>query len=125
MKTNDAKTNARIHAMSFARVYPLYVTKAERKGRTEKEVLSIISWLTGYSEKDIAMHQKQETIFHDFFDQAPELNPNRTLIHGKICGIDVEKITDPTVQLVRYLDKLVDELAKGRPLEKILRKEIG
>lgn len=108
--------------MSFARVYSLYIKKVERKGRTKKEVDEVTRWLTGYSQKELQALLKKETNFETFFAEAPELNPSRTLITGLICGIRVEDIKDPTVQAVRYLDKLVDELAKGRAMEKILRK---
>lgn len=107
--------------MSFASVYPLYIAKVERKGRTKKEVDEVIAWLTGYSQKDLQSVIKEETSFEDFFAQAPKLNPNRKLITGAICGIRVEDIKEPLMQEVRYLDKLVDELAKGKPMAKILR----
>ena len=108
--------------MSFGRVYPLYIAKVERKGRTKKEVDEIIKWLTGYSQKDLDKVAKEEVNFESFFNNAPKLNPNREMIKGVICGVRVEDIEDPIVQLVRYLDKLIDELAKGRLMEKILRK---
>lgn len=108
--------------MSFARVYPLYITKVERKGRTRTEVDEVILWLTGYNQKELEMHLENDTNFEAFFTQAPLLNPARTLIKGVICGIRVEDIEDPIIQAVRYLDKLIDELAKGRPMEKILRR---
>lgn len=111
----------RIYTMSFARVYPLYIAKAERKGRTKEEVDEIIMWLTGYSasglEKEIAL----QTDLENFFTHAPHMNPARTRIRGVICGVRVEDIHEPTMQSIRYLDKLIDELAKGRPMEKILR----
>jgi hypothetical protein len=119
----DAKTLQRVHTMSIARVYPLYVKKAERKGRTKKEVDTIMAWLTGYSPAEFKAHLKQQTDFEHFFAEAPRLNPSRTLITGLICGVRVENIKDPTMQSVRYLDKLIDELANGRAMEKILRKE--
>lgn len=115
-------TNERLYAMSFASVYPNYVTKAERKGRTKAEVDEIICWLTGYTQKQLESQIEKQTNFEDFFAEAPQLNPNRKLITGTICGIRVEEITEKTMQEIRYLDKLVDELAKGRPMEKILRK---
>jgi hypothetical protein len=119
---NDEKTRQRIYTMSFARVYPLYIAKVERKGRTKKEVDEVIRWLTGYSQKELSAQLKKESDFQTFFAQAPKLNPARNLITGVICGIRVEEIKDPTVQIVRYLDKLIDELAKGKDMEKILRK---
>ena len=107
--------------MSVARVYPLYVAKAERKGRTKAEVDEIIRWLTGYSQKTLDAHLKKETDFETFFSKAPQLNPSRRSIKGLICGIRVEDIKEPTMQEIRYLDKLIDELAKGKAMEKILR----
>jgi hypothetical protein len=119
----NSKTKQRIYTLSFARVYPEYVAKAERKGRTKAEVDAIIRWLTGYSQKELAAQLKKEASFETFLTEAPELNPARGLITGVICGIRVENIEDPIVQGARYLDKLIDELAKGRPMEKILRKQ--
>ena len=116
-------TRPRIFATSFASVYPLYVEKAQRKGRTKKEVDEVIRWLTGYTQKELAAEIKKGTDFESFFASAPELNPARTLIRGVVCGVRVEDIQDPTMQGIRYLDKLIDELAKGKPLEKILRSE--
>jgi hypothetical protein len=107
--------------MSVASVYPLYVAKAEKKGRTKKEVDEIIRWLTGYSQKELETQLKKQTVFETFFAQAPQLNPSRTLIKGVICGVRVEDIEEPTMQEIRYLDKLIDELAKGKTMEKILR----
>ncbi len=112
---------SRLYAMSVARVYPLYIAKAERKGRTKAEVDEIIRWLTGYSDKQMARVLADETNFEDFFAQAPQLNPARKLITGVICGIRVEDITEPTMQEIRYLDKLIDELAHGKLMSKILR----
>ncbi len=109
--------------MSFARVYPLYVAKAERKGRTKTEVDEIIRWLTGYSQKALDAELKKQTDFETFFAQAPQLNSSRALIKGVICGVRVEDIKEPLMQEIRYLDKLIDELAKGKTMEKILRKE--
>jgi hypothetical protein len=114
-------TKHRIFTTSFASVYPLYVAKAERKGRTQAEVDAIIRWLTGYSQPELAAQLKRETDFETFFQEAPKLNPARTLIKGVICGIRVEDIQDPLMREIRYLDKLVDELAKGKAMEKILR----
>lgn len=111
----------RIYAMSFASVYPHYVAKAERKGRTKAEVDEIIRWLTGYSQKKFEALLKKQTDFETFFAEAPRLNPARTLIKGVICGIRVEDIKEPTMREIRYLDKLIDELAKGKKMEKILR----
>jgi len=113
----------RIYTMSFARVYPLYIAKAEKKGRTKAEVDEVIRWLTGYSQKKLEAALKKETDFETFFAQAPGMNPARALIKGLICGIRVEDIKEPTMQEIRYLDKLIDELAKGKAMEKVLRKE--
>lgn len=115
-------TPHRIYTTSFASVYPHYVTKAERKGRTKAEVDTILRWLTGYSQKKLEAHLKQQTDFETFFSEAPCLNPARALIKGVICGVRVEDIEEPTMREIRYLDKLIDELAKGKPMEKILRK---
>jgi len=108
--------------MSFAGVYPLYINKVERKGRTVAELDEIIYWLTGYNESALKKHIADKTNFEDFFAQAPQLNPNVSKITGVICGYRVEDIEDKLMQKVRYLDKLVDELAKGRAMDKILRK---
>lgn len=113
--------NHRIYTMPFARVYPLYITKAERKGRTKAEVDQIIFWLTGYSQKKLENHLKKQTDFETFFAQAPKLNPSRSLIKGVICGVRIEEITEPTMREIRYMDKLIDELAHGKSMEKILR----
>ncbi|MCJ7841096.1 DUF2200 domain-containing protein [Lederbergia sp. NSJ-179] len=112
----------RIYAMSFASVYPHYVAKAEKKGRTKAEVDEIIRWLTGYSQEDLETQLEKETDFETFFAEAPRLNPSRDLIKGVICGVRVEDIEEPTMREIRYLDKLIDELAKGKAMEKILRK---
>ncbi len=111
----------RIYTMSFASVYPHYVQKAEKKGRTKQEVDEVICWLTGYSPKALAEQIEQKKDFETFFDEAPALNPNAGKITGVICGVRIEEIEDPLMRKVRYMDKLVDELAKGRPMEKILR----
>ena len=111
----------RVFKMSFASVYPLYVQKAERKGRKKKEVDEVIVWLTGYSPKALATQIKQAKDFETFFSEAPSLHPNARKITGVICGVRIEEIEDPLMRKIRYLDKLVDELAKGRSLEKILR----
>ena len=113
--------NDRVFAMSFAGVYPHYVKKAERKGRTKEELDEIIRWLTGYTKAGLAKQIEKRTSFREFFDKAPKFNPNSSLITGVVCGIRVEEIDDPLMQKIRYLDKLVDELAKGKKMEKILR----
>jgi hypothetical protein len=110
-----------IFAMAFAKVYPLYVQKAEGKGRKKKEVDEVICWLTGYSPKALADQIKRNTDFETFFTQAPAINPNAGKITGTICGVRLEEIEDPLMRNIRYMDKLVDELAQGRPMEKILR----
>lgn len=115
--------NDRVYKMSFASVYPHYVAKAERKGRTKAEVDEIIRWLTGYSQKELGAVLKKQSDFETFFAKAPMLNPARTLITGVVCGVRIEEIKEPLMQEIRYLDKLIDELAKGRAMEKILRKE--
>ena len=114
-------TAHRIFAMPFAKVYPLYVQKAERKDRTKAEVDQIICWLTGYDQAGLEQQIKQEHDLETFFAQAPAMHPNCSLIKGVVCGIRVEEIEDPLMQKIRYLDKLIDELAKGKKMEKILR----
>jgi hypothetical protein len=114
-------TKHRIYTTSFASVYPHYVTKAEKKGRTKAEIDEIIRWLTGYSQKKLEAQLEKQTDFETFFAEAPQLNPSRALIKGVICGVRVEDIQEPTMQEIRYLDKLVDELAKGKAMENILR----
>ena len=114
--------NTRIYQMSFAGVYPHYITKAEKKGRTKAEVDEIIFWLTGYREETLQKIIDDKTNFEDFFNHAPQLNPNVSKITGVICGYRVEDIEDPLMQKIRYLDKLVDELPKGKTMDKILRK---
>lgn len=111
----------RIFSTTFAGVYPLYVQKAERKNRTKEEVDEIICWLTGYSKQELQRQIALEVDFEAFFDQAPAIHPNASLIKGTVCGVRVEEIEDPLMQKVRYLDKLIDELAKGKSMEKILR----
>lgn len=118
---NSKKTAHRVYAMSFASVYPHYLTKAEKKGRTKAEVDQIICWLTGYSQAALDALLEKRTDFETFFEEAPNLNPSRKLIKGVICGIRVEDIEEPLMQEIRYLDKLIDELAKGKAMEKILR----
>jgi hypothetical protein len=115
-------TKHRIYSISFASVYPHYITKAEKKGRKPAEVDEIIRWLTGYSHSEFKAQLKKKTTFEDFYTKAPKLNPARRQITGVVCGIRVENIEDPLMQEIRYLDKLIDELAKGKPMEKILRK---
>ena len=114
-------SNQRVFAMKFSKVYPLYVKKAERKNRTKEEVDQIIRWLTGYTQAGLQKQIKQENDFETFFAEAPAMHPNTSLIKGVVCGIRVEEIEDPLMQKVRYLDKLIDELAKGKAMEKILR----
>jgi hypothetical protein len=114
--------NARVYKMKFSGVYPHYIAKAEKKGRTKEELDDVICWLTGYSQKTLQQQIDKQVDFETFFAEAPQLNPNVTKITGVICGYRVEEIEDPLMQKVRYLDKLVDELAKGKTMEKILRK---
>ena len=116
-------TRHRIFSTPFAKVYPMYVQKAERKGRAQHEVDRIICWLTGYDQAGLRQQIELQNDFEAFFAQAPAMHPNRALIKGVVCGIRVEEIADPLMQYIRYLDKLIDELAKGRPMEKILRRE--
>jgi hypothetical protein len=114
-------TKHRIYTTSFASVYPHYVAKAEKKGRTKAEVDEIILWLTGFSQQELDAHLTKKSDFETFFTQAPEPNPARAEIKGVVCGIRVEDVAEPLMREIRYLDKLIDELAKGRPMEKILR----
>jgi hypothetical protein len=114
-------TTHRIFTMPFAKVYPMYVQKAERKNRAQDEVDQIICWLTGYSQAGLQKQLKQQTDFETFFAQAPAIHPHASLIKGVVCGVRVEEVEDPLMQKIRYLDKLVDELAKGKAMEKILR----
>lgn len=114
-------TKHRIYSMSFASVYPHYLAKAEKKGRTKAEVDEIIRWLTGYTQEGLDAQLEKKTGFEDFFADAPRPNPARSLITGVICGVRVEDIEEPTMQEIRYLDKLIDELAKGKAMERILR----
>lgn len=115
------KPNHRIFGMKFSNIYPLYVQKAERKNRTKEEVDEIILWLTGYDQAGLQQQIEQENDFETFFAESPAINPNRLLIKGVVCGVHVEEIEDPLMQKIRYLDKLIDELAKGKSMEKILR----
>jgi hypothetical protein len=111
----------KVFALKFAGVYPHYVKKVETKGRTKEELDEVIRWLTGYSKAGFEKQLRDEVSLQEFFDQAPEINPNASLIKGLICGIRVEEIDDPLMQKIRYMDKLIDELAKGKKMEKILR----
>lgn len=117
----NAMKNERVFALKFAKVYPLYVKKAQSKGRSQAEVDQVIRWLTGYSPAGLKKQIDQESDFKTFFAQAPTLHPNTSLIKGVVCGIRVEDIEDPLMQKIRFLDKLIDELAKGKKMEKILR----
>jgi hypothetical protein len=112
----------KIYSTAFAKVYPLYIQKAERKGRTKAEVDEIIFWLTGYDQKGLQVQLDAKNDFETFFDQAPQMNPKASLITGSICGIRIEAIEDKLMKKIRYLDKLIDELARGKAMEKILRK---
>ena len=114
-------SNDKIYKMSFAKIYSLYIAKAEKKGRSKDEVDEIIAWLTGYSGKKLEDTLKKNTDLESFFKSAPILNPNRKLIKGTVCGVRVEEIEEATMQEIRYLDKLIDELAKGKTMDKILR----
>ncbi len=118
-------TKHRIFSTPFAKVYPMYVQKAQRKGRTQQEVDQIICWLTGYDQAGLRRQIERQTDFETFFEEAPAMNPNRTLINGVVCGVRVEEIADPLMREIRHLDKLIDELAKGRPMDKILRRQAG
>lgn len=113
----------KIYTMSFSSVYPHYITKAEKKGRTKAEVDEIICWLTGYSKEGLEAQLEAKTDFETFFAEAPQMNSSRNMIKGVICGVRVENIEEPTMQEIRYMDKLIDELAKGKAMEKILRKK--
>lgn len=122
MKAQSDKRNERVYKMLFSRVYPLYVAKAEKKGRTRAEVDEIIRWLTGYSQKGLGGQIENGATLESFFADAPRMNPARSQVTGVVCGVRIEDITDPLMREVRCLDKLIDELAKGRPMDKILRK---
>lgn len=117
----DQKKKDRIYTMKFGSVYPLYIAKAERKDRTKQEVDEIISWLTGYTTKEIQGQVKKESTFQEFFAKAPKMNPLRKNISGVVCGVKVQDIKDPLMQEIRYLDKLIDELARGKKMTSILR----
>ncbi|MBR1124181.1 DUF2200 domain-containing protein [Bradyrhizobium lablabi] len=114
-------TKHRIYTTSLASVYPLYIAKAEKKGRTKAEVDQVICWLTGYSRRALDTHLRKQTDFETFFAKAPAINPSRALIKGVVCGVRVEDIKEPTMREIRYLDKLIDELARGKAMDKILR----
>lgn len=116
------KDNSRIYNMAFVSVYPHYIKKAEKKGRTKEEVDEIIFWLTGYNENDLTKILEEKTNFENFFAEAPQINPNAEKIKGVICGYRIEEIEEERMKQIRYLDKLIDELAKGKTMEKILRK---
>ena len=118
------RPNTKVYAMKFGDVYPLYVQKAERKNRTKQEVDRVICWLTGYDRAGLQRQIKQGSDFETFFAQAPALNPNRSQIQGTVCGVRVQDIQEPLMQNIRYLDKLIDELAKGKPMDKILRQPV-
>lgn len=117
-------TTDRIYRISFASIYPLYIAKAEKKGRTKDEVDEILRWLTGYSQKGLEDQLKKQASLETFLSQAPHPNPSRSLIKGMICGVRVEDIKEPMLQEIRYMDKLIDELANGKAMEKILRKPV-
>jgi hypothetical protein len=121
LKEEMSMNEQRVFAMQFAKVYPLYVQKAERKGRTKAEVDQVICWLTGYDTHGLHEQIEKQVDLATFFEQAPAFNPNASLIKGVVCGVRVEDVDDPLMQKIRYLDKLVDELAKGKAIEKILR----
>lgn len=119
----DSKSNQRVFAYSMANIYSLYIAKVERKGRTRAEVDEILRWLTGHSQKTLDKELAEKTNLEAFFTKAPKLNPNRSLITGVVCGVRVQDIEDPLMREIRYMDKLIDELAKGKPMEKILRRQ--
>ena len=121
MKPHTSIVQHRIYTTSFASVYPLYVAKAERKGRTKQEVDEIIRWLTGYDQKGLDARLKDQADFQTFLTKAPCLNPSRALIKGVVCGVRIEEVEEPLMREIRYLDKLIDELAKGKAMEKVLR----
>ncbi len=114
--------NNKVYEMRLSKIYPLLVNKAVKKGRTKEEVDEVIQWLTGYSQEELGRALEEEISYGDFFRKAPEMNENRKMIKGVVCGVRVETIEEPLMREIRYLDKLVDELAKGKPLDKIMRK---
>ena len=114
--------NQKVFSMNFSKIYPLYIQKAEKKNRTKEEVDEVIFWLTGYNKEELKDQIEKGVDLKTFFEEAPGINPNAALTKGVICGVRVEEIPDPLMQKIRYLDKLIDELAKGKPMEKILRK---
>lgn len=114
--------NEKVFSMKFSKMYPYLIQKAERKNRAKEEVFEVTSWLTGYTAREIEEMMEGDITYGDFFRNAPEINPNASLIKGSICGVKLETIEDPLMKQIRYLDKLVDELAKGKPMKKILRK---
>lgn len=116
-------SNEKVYQMSFSKVYPLLVNKAVKKGRSKEEVDEMIRWLTGYSQEEVDGSLEEPVSYGEFFQNAPELNPDRTLIKGTVCGVRVEEIEDPLMREIRYLDKLIDELAKGKTMDKIIRKQ--
>ncbi len=116
-------SNEKVYGMRFGKIYPLLVNKAEKKGRTPEEVKQVITWLTGYTSEEIEKAAESDLTYGDFFLNAPQLNPRRKLITGVVCGVRVENIEEPLMQEIRYLDKLIDELARGKAMEKILRDE--
>ena len=119
--TAAAKALQRVYDMRFGRVYPMYVEKAEKKDRTKREVDKIMRWLTGYTQRQLMAHVEKETTLEGFFAEAPALNPDRSLITGVVCGVRVEEVEEPTLREIRYLDKLIDELARGKAVQSILR----
>lgn len=123
MKATSEATLKRVYGMAFASIYPLYIAKAKRKGRSGDEVDQVIMWLTGYTKKGLLGQIKKESTLQDFFENAPKMNPERFLIKGTICGVKVEDIKEPVMREIRYMDKLIDELARGRDMEKILRRK--
>lgn len=121
MMKGDVMEKHRVYSMSVSKVYPMYIAKVERKGRTKEEVDTVTKWLTGYTQRRLESQLKKEVDFKTFFSEAPKLNPNRSLITGVICGVKIQEIKEPLMREIRYLDKLVDEIAKGKEIEKILR----
>ena len=122
MKSTSEATLKRVYGYIFAKVYPMYIAKAEKKGRTKEEVNEVICWLTGYTQSKLNTQIKKEVSLETFFKESPKLNPSRKLITGMICGVRVEEVEDEIMREIRYLDKLIDELANGRSMEKIMRK---